>query len=83
MYEFYYHKLQPYSDSKIKLQYMDTDSFILSTKTEDLIRDLEYFKNDFDFSELDKSHEIYNTMNKKVMGKMKRETSPIIDIDNL
>ena len=32
---------------------MDTDSFILSIKTEDLINDLEYFKDDFDFSELD------------------------------
>ena len=47
MYEFYYHKLQPYYRGKIKRHYMDTDSFILSIKTEDLIKDLEYFKNDF------------------------------------
>ena len=55
MYEFYYHKLQPYYNNKIKLHYMDTDSFILSIKTGDLINDLEYFKDDFDFSELDPS----------------------------
>ena len=44
MYEFYYHKLQPYSsrsDASVKLHYMDTDSFILSIKTGDLINDLE------------------------------------------
>ena len=86
MYEFYYHKLQPYynnnDNSKIKLHYMDTDSFILSIKTGDLIKDLEYFKNDFDFSELDPCHELYDTTNKKVIGKMKIEISPIIELDN-
>ena len=82
MYVFYYHKLKPYYNSKIKLHYMDTDSFILSIKTGDLINDLEYFKDDFDFSELDPSHELYNSINKKVIGKMKIETSPIIELDN-
>ena len=53
MYEFYYHKLQPYYNTDVKLHYMDTDSFILSIKTRDLINDLEYFKDDFVFSELD------------------------------
>ena len=53
---------------------MDTDSFILSKKTTNLSKDLEYLKN---FNELDKSHELYDTINKKVIGKMKIETSPI------
>ena len=86
MYEFYYHKLQPYyssrSDASVKLHYMDTDSFILSIKTGDLINDLEHFKDDFDFSELDPSHELYNSINKKVIGKMNIETSPIIELNN-
>ena len=82
MYELYYHKLKPYYNSNVKLHYMDTDSFILSIKTGDLINDLEYFKDDFDFSELDPSHELYNSINKKVIGKMKIETSPIIELDN-
>ena len=56
---------------------MDTDSFILSIKTEDLIKDF-----DFDFSELDENHELYDTMNKEFIGKMKVETSPIIDLNN-
>ena len=81
MYAFYYHKLQPYYNNNVKLHYMDTDSFILSNKTKDLIKDLEYFKDDFDFSELDENHELYDTINKKVTGKMKIETSPIIELD--
>ena len=82
MYEFYYHKLQPYYNNNVKLHYMDTDSVILSIETGDLIKDWEYFKNDFDFSELDKNHELYDTINKKVIRKMKIETSPIIELDN-
>ena len=82
MYEFYYHKLKPYYNCSVKLHYMDTDSFILSIKTGDLINDFEYFKDDFDFSELDENHELYNSINKKVIGKMKIETSPIIELDN-
>ena len=61
---------------------MDTDAFILSIKTTNILKDLEYFPNDFDFSELDKSHGLYNTINKKVIDKMKIETSPIIQSDN-
>ena len=82
MYELYYHKLQPYYNNNVKVHYMDTDSFILSIKTGDLIKDLEYFKNDFDFSELDEKHELYDTNNKKVIGEMKIETSPITELDN-
>ena len=82
VYEFYYHKLQPYYNNKIKLHYMDTESFILSIKTGDLIKDLEYFKDDFDFSELDENHELYDTIIKKVISKMKIETSPIFELDN-
>ena len=61
---------------------MDTDSFFLSIKTKDLSKDLEYFKNDFDFSELDEKHPLYDITNKKVISKMKIETSPIIELDN-
>ena len=50
------------------MHYMDTDSFILSIKTGDLIKDLEYFKNDFDFSEFYENYELYDTINKKVIG---------------
>ena len=40
------------------------------------------FKDDFDFSELNPSHELFDTINKKVIGKMKIVTSPIFELDN-
>ena len=35
MYEFYYHKLQPYYSSSVKLHYMDTDSFMQKVRDHD------------------------------------------------
>ena len=41
MYETYYDILQPYfGQGNIHLHYMDTDSFVLSVKTKDIINDL-------------------------------------------
>ena len=82
MYEVYYHKLQPYCNNKIKLHFMDADSFISSLKTTNLLNVLVNFKNDFNYSELDKSHEFYDTINKKVIGKTKIQTSLNIELDN-
>ena len=83
MYEFCYHTLEPYWQNKVQLHYMDTDSFILSFKANN--RELRNFlqenKNEFDFSELDESHELYDPINKKVIGKMKIETSPVLVLD--
>ena len=84
MYEFYYNILQPYWQNKIQLHYMDTDSFILSfdTNHQELINFLQENKDEFDFSELDNTHELYNPINKKVIGKMKIETSPVLVLDS-
>ena len=83
MNEFYYHTLEPYWQNKVKLHYMDTDSFILSfnANNRELINFLQENKDEFDFSELDKSHELYDPINKKVIGKMKIETSPVLVLD--
>ena len=83
MYEFYYNKLQPYWKQSIQLHYMDTDSFILSfdTNHQELINFLQENKDEFDLSELDKSNELYDPINKKVIGKMKIETSPVLVLD--
>ena len=63
---------------------MDTDSFILSfdTNHQELINFLQQNKDEFDFSELDKSHELYDTINKKGLGKMKIETSSVLVLDS-
>ena len=84
MYEFYYKRLEPHWQNKVQLNYMDTDSFVLSfdTNNQELINFLKGFKDEFDFSELDPSHELYDPVNKKVIGKMKIETSPILVLDN-
>ena len=82
MYETYYDKLQPYfGQENIKLHYMDTDSFILSINTKDIIKDLKNLEDMFDFSNLDKTHELFSNENKKVIGKFKIETPKNIWID--
>ena len=50
---------------------MDSDSFVLSINTKDIIKDLKNLENFFDFSNLDKSHELFSNKNKKVIGKFK------------
>ena len=81
-FETYYDKLQPYFGEKNQhLHYMDTDSFILSVNTKDIIKDLKTLEDMFDFSNLDKIHELFSNKNKKVIVIFKIETSKIIWID--
>ena len=82
MYETYYDKLQPYfGRENIQLHYMDTDSFVLSVNTKDIIMDLKNLEDIFDFSNLDKNHELFSKRNKKVIGKFEIETPKNIWID--
>ena len=64
--ETYYDKLLPYFGEKfLQLHYMDTDSFLLSVKTKDFIKDLKNLEDIFDFSNLDENHDIFSDKNKK------------------
>ena len=54
---------------------------ILSMKTENIIKDLKNLEDIFDFSNLDKNHELFSEKNKKVIGKFKIETPKNIFID--
>ena len=75
MYETYYNKLQPYfGEENIQLHYMDTDSFVLSLNTKDIIKELKNLEDIFDFSNIDKNHELFSNKNKKVIRKFKIET---------
>ena len=59
-FETYYDLLQPYfGQERIHLHYMDTDSFVLSVNTKDIIKDLKILENMFDFSNLDENHELF------------------------
>ena len=60
---------------------MDTDSFVLGINTKDIIKDLKNSEDKFDFSNLDKNHELFSNKNKKLIGKFKIETPTNIWID--
>ena len=82
MYETYYDTLQPYfGQENLQLHYVDTDGMFLSMKTENITEDLKNLENKFDFSNLDKNHEIFSEKNKKVVGKFKLEAPKNIWID--
>ena len=59
---------------------MDFDSFVLSfdANNQELTNFSQKNKDNFDISELEKNHQLYDTINKKVIGKMKIETSPVL-----
>ena len=66
MYETYYDILQPYFGQKnIQLQYVDTDAFVLSLKSKDIIKDLKNLEGKFNFSNLDETHELFSIKTKK------------------
>ena len=66
MYETYYDKLQSYfGQQHIHLHYMDTDSFVLNVDTKDIIEDLKKMEDIFDFSNLDKNHELFSKKKQK------------------
>ena len=74
MYEFWYDYMKPKYGNKVKLCYMDTDSFIMNIKTnafyEDFINDVE---NRFDTSNYEVNRPLPTGKNKKVIGLMKDE----------
>ena len=74
MYDFYYNCLEPHWQIKVHLHYMDTDRFNTnqkcSTFTTKQTEFIQQNKNEFNLSELDKSHEIYDPNNEKVLGKI-------------
>ena len=84
MYEFWYEYIKPKYKDKVKLCYMDTDSFVMYVKTEDLYKDI---ANDvdrwFDTSNYNKKDErpLPTGINKKVLGMFKDELGGIIIIE--
>ena len=59
---------------------MDNDLFVLSFKTKELEKDVEYCNDNFQFSKLDKYQKLYACKFKQVIGNMKIETSPIFEL---
>ena len=76
MYEFYYDYLKLKYQDKVKLCYMDTDSFILHIQTDDFLKDISCDVDKwFDTSNFDKkdNRPLEIRKNKKVIGQFKDE----------
>ena len=67
----------------IQLHYMDTDSFVLSVNTKDIIEGLRNLKDIFDFSNIDENHELFSNKSKKVNRKFTKETPKKIGLTSL
>merc|ERR1711964_675679 len=53
--------------------FTDTDSLAYEIQTDDIYKDMEEFKDVFDFSNYPKTHPLYSVVNKKLSGKFKDE----------
>ena len=73
MYETYYDNLQRYfGRENIQIHYIDTDAFVVSMNTNDIVKEVKILEHIFDFSNLDKNHELFSKKNIKVIGKYKK-----------
>ena len=74
MYEFWYDYMKPKYDNNVKLCYMDTDSFIMDTKTNYFYRNIaNNVENRSDTSNYEVNRPLPMGKNKKVIGIMKDE----------
>ena len=74
MYEFWYDYMKPKYNDKVKLYYIDTDSFIMNIKTNDFYEDIASdVENSFDTSNYEVNRPLPTGKNKKIIGLMKDE----------
>ena len=74
MYEFWYDYIKPKYNNKVKLCYMDTDSFIMNIKTNDFYQDITNdVENRYDISNNEVNRPLPMGKNNKFIGLMKDE----------
>ena len=73
MYDFYYNQLKAQYGESCQLLYTDTDSLLLQIETEDVYKDMAQNQTLYDTSDYPKTHPLYSSANKKVLGKLKDE----------
>ena len=75
MYKFWYDYVKPKYDEKAKLYYMDTDSFIVDIKTDNIYQDIgkDDVKTRFDTSNYELERPLHKGEKKRVIGLMKDE----------
>jgi hypothetical protein len=70
-YNFMAKKVEP---QNLKLLFTDTDSLCYHIKNQDIFEIMKNNKSEFDLSNYPKNHELYDSTNSKVIGKMKNES---------
>ena len=73
MYVFWYDYVKPKYDKKAKMCYMDTESFIVYIKADDIYKDIADVETRFDTSNYELDRPLPKGKNKKVIGLMKDE----------
>ena len=74
MYDYWYSEMKPKYKDRIRLCYMDTDSFIMHIKTEDFYKDIaDDVEKKYDISNYTVEKPLPMGKNKKVIGMMKDE----------
>ena len=71
MYDYWYNEMKPKYEDRIRLCYMDTDSFIMHIKTEDFYKDI--VKKKYDTSNYTVERPLPMSKNKKIIRMMKDE----------
>ena len=77
MYDFHYNYMKKTYGEKAQLLFTDTDSLCYDVTTDDIYEDMMLSKDLFDFSGYPKDHRLYDTSNKKIIGKMKDELDSV------
>ena len=74
MYKFWYDYMKPKYDNRVKLCYMDTNSFVMNIKTNDFYKDIDNdVEKRFDTSNYEVNRPLPTGKNKKVIGLIKNE----------
>ncbi|KAJ4438065.1 hypothetical protein ANN_14004, partial [Periplaneta americana] len=73
MYNFHYSIMKEELGDKLKLCYVDTDSFIYLIETDDLYHDMQNVRDHLDTSVYSPNHILFSSHNKGVLGKCKDE----------
>lgn len=71
MYDFWYNQIKSQYGSRAQLLYTDTVSLLMVLETEDAYADMRQNAAIYDFSNYQKDHPCYSTVNNKVVGKFK------------
>ena len=79
MYETSYDELQPFfGQENLQLHFTDTDSFVRSISTKDIIKDLKDLEDLSDLSNLNENHELFSSKNENDIGKFKLEVPQLL-----